>query len=224
MSRQLLVPLALLIAAPACAQVSGSVSVLTDYRYRGASLSDGRPALLVHAGYDFASGVYAGAQLASVRVDDEGGGAEAMVLAYFGRTGALPRDWHWDAGAQYAVFASSHEYDHGELYAGVGTRNAGIRLHYSDAYFGRGPAWYAQWDARRALSERWALLAHVGMTRIDEGRHAYNITDWTVGLGMTVGSHEVQLLWNGASGSPPYRLVPGYGEHDGPSLRWTRTW
>ena len=216
-------PLALLIAAPACAQVSGSVSVLSDYRYRGASLSDGRPALQVQAGYDFAHGVYAGLLLASVRVE-EGGGTEAMAVAYVGRTGPLPRDWHWDAGAQYAAFLRSHEYDHGELYAGIGTRNAGVRLHYADAYFGRGPAWYAEWDARHAMSDRWHLVAHAGMTWIDQGRTSHRLGDWTVGLGMTLGEHEVQLLWNGADGSPHYRSIPGYGEHDGPSLRWSRSW
>jgi len=223
-TRQVLVPLALLIAAPACAQVSGSVGVLTDYRYRGASLSDTKPALLVQGGYDFANDVYTGVLLASVRVDEEGGGTEAMALVYFGRTGALPRNWHWDAGVQYAAFSRSQEYDHGELYAGIGTRNAGVRLHYADDYFGVGPAWYAEWDGRHAMSDRWHLVAHAGVTWLDAGHATHRLTDWTLGAGLSLGNHEVQLLWIGADGAPHYRLVPGYGEHDGPVLRWTRSW
>ena len=203
------VPLALLVAAPACAQVSGSVSLLTDYRYRGASLSDGRPAVLLEGGYDFSHGVYAGLLLASVRVDEERGGGEAMALAYFGRTGALPRDWHWDVGAQYATFTHSHEYAHGELYAGIGTRNAGARLHYSNDYFGEGRAWYAQWDGRHALSEHWHVIAHGGMTWIEAGTRTQHLGDWAIGVGVTLRDHEVQLLWNGADAVSHYRPLPG---------------
>jgi hypothetical protein len=36
---------ALLSCTSACAQVSGSATLLSDYRFRGVSLSDGQPAV-----------------------------------------------------------------------------------------------------------------------------------------------------------------------------------
>ena len=62
------------------------------------------------------------------------------------------------------------------------------------------------------------------MTWIDEGREARHLYDWTMGVGMTLGDHEVQVLWSGADGSLHYRPVPDYGEHDGLALKWTRSW
>ena len=50
-----------LIAANVSAQVSGSLTLVSDYRFRGVSLSHNNPAAQLGAVYDDARGWYAGA-------------------------------------------------------------------------------------------------------------------------------------------------------------------
>ena len=228
MLRWLSVPLALMVAAPAWAQVSASVRAWSDYRYRGASLSDGKPALQLHAGYDAAGGGYAGAMLSSVRVG-ESGKAELMALAYAGWTLPLRGAWHADAGAQYVAFTQSHEYDYAELYAGLSTRKASLRLHYAADYFGGGSAWYAEYDIRHALSERWTVIAHAGLLRSDG---ISSRRDGFAGVSWARGGYEVLCLWDTASGGPrthaqyytAHYSAPGYDDDTGVVLRLTRSW
>ena len=201
-------PLAMLLAAPAAAQVSASASVWSDYRYRGASLSDGEPALQLHAGYDTPSGLYAGALLSSVRVD-ESRRSEAMAIAYAGWAWPLHADWHT------------------ELYFGISSRQASVRVHYSDDYFGGGSAWYAEGDLRHALSEHWHLIAHVGLLRGRQDDRSRSRRDGLIGIGWAHGNYEVQGMWSIARGGRrpyPHYSVPGYSEDVGPLLRLTRTW
>jgi uncharacterized protein (TIGR02001 family) len=221
-----LVSFALLaLAAPAGAQVSGSVSVLSDYRYRGASLSDGQPAVQLHLGYDFISGSYTGALLSSTRVDEREG-SELLTLIYLGKAWRLHDDWHWELGAQYTAFARSSGYNHPELYAGIGTQHAGVRLHYADQYFGQRPGWYVEYDARRLLTERWHLVMHAGVLRTNgEADRPYR-RDWSFGLGLAMKNYECQLLWVAAAGTSLHEgySTPGYGEDEGPVLRLARSW
>ena len=58
----------LLCASEACAQVSGSVTLVSDYRYRGISLSDGRPTAQLSVAYDRPDGWYMGAFASRVRL------------------------------------------------------------------------------------------------------------------------------------------------------------
>src|SRR3954462_13454357 len=57
------------VAGSAAAQLSGTVAGVTDYRYRGVTFSDRRPAAQAGLTYDDASGWYAGAFGSTVRLD-----------------------------------------------------------------------------------------------------------------------------------------------------------
>src|SRR6266508_589758 len=56
-----------LFASVAAAQISGTVNLVSDYRYRGTSLSDDKPAAQLGLTYDDASGWYAGLSASTVR-------------------------------------------------------------------------------------------------------------------------------------------------------------
>lgn len=225
MLRRVLVPLALFLAGPVSAQAFGGVSVLSDYRYRGASLSDDKPALQLHFGHDFAAGGYAGLQVSTVKVDDSAGDG-LQLLPYMGVVRPLRGGWHWEVGAQYAVFLRTHEYDYPEVFAGIGTEHAGVRVFYSNEYYGHWPAWYATFDGHHALSPRWRLLGHVGVLRSNGGEAGYR-RDWNTGVGLTVGDCELQLTWTGVDAGTQRgrRYDPaGYGEDPGWGLRLTYDW
>jgi uncharacterized protein (TIGR02001 family) len=51
------------------AQVSGHVALLSDFVFRGESLTEGRPALQAGIGYDHPSGLFVGGLASNVRID-----------------------------------------------------------------------------------------------------------------------------------------------------------
>ncbi len=122
-----LAPLALLAAAPAAAQglpafdLLGGVELLTDYRFRGISRSDGKPAArgtltLVHA-----SGLYTGVRATSLRT---GGGpdlGDGEFDLHAGWRGDLGGGFDLDAGLAYHAFAGAPGHaDLAEPYASIG--------------------------------------------------------------------------------------------------------
>src|SRR5436309_441909 len=58
--------------SPATAQASGAISIFTDDRYRGASLSDGRPVAILDFAYDAPSGFYGALTGKAATTRDEG--------------------------------------------------------------------------------------------------------------------------------------------------------
>ncbi len=99
---------ACLLAGAARAEVSGSASVVSDYRYRGVSLSNGEPAAQVDLNYDDRSGAYAGAFVSNVRL---GTPPAALVqwVPYGGASLRLANGVALDAGASYSELTSLSE-------------------------------------------------------------------------------------------------------------------
>jgi uncharacterized protein (TIGR02001 family) len=200
----------LLMCAGACrAQAAGSVAVVSDYRYRGISLSDGEPALQLQLDRDFASGAYAGLMLSSVRVYDTAG---MQWLPYAGivreRSGL-----RWEAGVQYHGF-TVRGLDFVQWFAGVGGERVQARLHYAPRYFGAIPAWYLEVDAQQRLSERWRLLGHAGVLRVggheDDADEDRLRSDLRIGVAAAWRAVDVQLAWVHACCAEDYRGGHGY--------------
>ncbi|RVT89431.1 hypothetical protein EOD43_21960 [Sphingomonas crocodyli] len=80
-------------AAPAAASgISGGVEVASDYRVRGLSWSDGRPAVTANVGVSLTDAIDFGVTAASLRGSVRHGGADALIrpsLRYFRNAGAV---------------------------------------------------------------------------------------------------------------------------------------
>src|SRR5882757_2484062 len=90
-----------MLAVPArgLAQVSVTAVVESDYRFRGVSLTDGKPDFKLAIAYDHASGAYAGA---SVVIGKNDGDSRVEALGYVGYLGFAKRTGAgltWDVGA-----------------------------------------------------------------------------------------------------------------------------
>ena len=83
--------------------VSGQVLLLTDYRFRGVSRSDGKPALQGQLTLTLPGGFYAGTRATSLRRQNLYGNAEFDV--YAGLTREIASGTTLDAGVQYYAFA-----------------------------------------------------------------------------------------------------------------------
>ncbi|PHV04340.1 hypothetical protein CSQ96_26425 [Janthinobacterium sp. BJB412] len=129
-----LAALFLLAAGGAGAQTSGSVTLSSDYRWRGESLSDGRAASQLAVNYDNAAGWYGGAQLASVRLRERDG---AQAITYAGLARRQASGWSWEAGASATVHSRDHASDYREGFVGLAGERLGVRLSLAPRYLGR---------------------------------------------------------------------------------------
>lgn len=193
----------LAIAADALAQLSGTAGVVSDYRYRGVSLSGNDPAAQAGVNYDDASGWYAGAFASTARSPIDGRhGAQAIFSG--GYATRLTSGLSVEMGADYSVLTAISSYDYAEVFAGFAFRELSGRLYYSPRYFGRdSKAVYAEANFAHPLQDNVRVLAHAGALRADADVHqgyAYRgVTgpqfDAAAGIAVDWQGFNVQLTW-----------------------------
>ena len=216
-----------LAASEVPAQISGTASVVSNYRFRGISLSENKPAAQLGLTYDDAQGWYAGAFASTTRFADSSGvGLQAVpFVGYAWRAGGLT----WDAGADYSAFSdATRRYNYPEVFLGAGSENISARLYYSPRYFGRGSgAVYGEINASRLLSDRVSLLAHVGVLRSNDDGAYYGsrdvIFDGRVGVGIDVDYVNVQLTWVGSTSPSAAYAITGVRSRNGPVVTLSRS-
>ncbi|UHQ20796.1 TorF family putative porin [Lysobacter sp. KIS68-7] len=215
--RAIVAACALACACAAHAQVSGSLGVVSDYRYRGYSLSDGDPALQASIAYDADSGLYGGLFASTVR---DAGEAGVQLVPYIGFARRDAQGRSWDVGARWSHFTTDDAWNYAELHAGVTLRRVALRVHYAPDYFGQVSDLYAEADGSVRVRERLRVLWHVGVSHsgspdrpvyaqgpdpypdngYSNGRYANQGTDRTridlrTGLAFETKVCDVQLTW-----------------------------
>ena len=212
--------LAALQQAVAQTAVSGSVSVLSDYRYRGQSLSDDKTAYQLTVNVDHTSGWYAGGFATSANVADTNG---AQLIGYAGYAQRLRSGISWEAGCTRTAYTSWHAADYSECYAGLAGERTGGRLYYSPRYLGRDDrTLYAEINTFYPLHEQVNLTGHVGLLHTLSGGAWPGIPasqryDARIGINLRLGDWSAQLARSYAqaesqpNGAPaaPYDPPPG---------------
>ncbi|MEO8628739.1 MAG: TorF family putative porin [Betaproteobacteria bacterium] len=204
------------IANIAQAQVTGQVSLLSDYRFRGESLSDEQPALQAGINYDHSSGLFIGALASNVRVGLGTTGLGAQF--YGGYAHALGKRASWDVGLVTYVYPSSQratEYNYTEAFVGAATDELSARVYYADDYFGAGArAAYVEGNLSHPLNERVALIAHIGylnigrVTAYPTSAQRSDQLDFKAGVGIGVAGFNLELSVVGTD-APRDRCVVG---------------
>ncbi len=171
------------------AQMSGDVALLSDYRFRGESLTEGRPALQAALNYDHSSGLFVGGLVSNVRIDPDVVGLSAQ--AYGGYTHAIGERASWDIGIVTYVFpqpSAGPTYDYTEAFVGVAFDTLSSRLYYTNSYFGGGQAVYLELNGSHAINERITLIGHVGYLALNQPREPVsggerdNLVDFLAGI------------------------------------------
>jgi len=179
----------------ACAQLSGTASVTSEYSQRGRSLSKGRMAPQLRLDYDAASGWYGGALLsrAALPYND----TDAQLVAYGGYTGQLSPGTTWEAGALDASFIGDQEYHYHEFYAGLARDRIAGRVYFSPSYYGGGKTLYAELNGSWPLRDRLSLVGHIGLLHPFSSDHEEyrQRVDLRIGLGYDIGAWNLQLAW-----------------------------
>jgi hypothetical protein len=132
------------------------VSAYSDFRYRGVSLSSGRPVGLLDLSYDASNGLY-GALSGSVVASREGVRPLGVTLngGYARRIG---RDLSADVGIVHSRFSQYSDVPTGrtysEVYAGLSSKYVGTRFSLSPNYIGK-----AHWTLHGEIN------GHVDLTK-----------------------------------------------------------
>jgi uncharacterized protein (TIGR02001 family) len=201
--------LSILAASPARAQAGASITLTSDDRFRGRSVSRGDPAAIVNLSFDHASGIYLGAAAAASIADGEP--RIINVQANIGFVHRLASGASVDLGivrSNYGEYSSGGRAAHyTEVYAGLLTRKIALYVHYSPDYFRPGMQnLYVELDGVVTPAQDWRLTAHVGASaRLagsatpGAGRIGY---DWRVGAAHSVGPFELQLALSGGGPMP----------------------
>jgi uncharacterized protein (TIGR02001 family) len=179
----------------ACADVSGSISVLSDYRYRGESLISGNPSLQADVTVDSDSGWYAGAFASGVTLDKRHG---TQLLAYGGYAHALQGAWSWDSGVTNTWFSTDDDYDFAEAYAGIASEHLNAKVFWSPDYFGSGAhTLYTEVNGSYPIFDSWRAIAHLGyLSRLSGNRYLPSSRrDNQIGIAKAFGNLTLQLTW-----------------------------
>ena len=180
--------------------MSGSATLVSDYRFRGISLSDERRAAQIAVSYDHGSGAYAGAFASSVRLAPEEGGVQALGYVGYALRGAAGLSW--DIGAAYSHFSKPGGYSYSEYHVGTAGTGWNGRLSYAPRYFGQQTsAVYAEVNMTPGSERALVPLLHFGWLRAEEPLYYGRRSRWDarVGIAYSLELMSFQLSWGTAS-------------------------
>jgi len=211
-----------LSAGSARAEIGASLTLASQDRFRGYSVSDGYPAGTMSLSYDDAGGAYFEASVTGAgtlsrgvhryRFEENAGYALRMVAGPTVDIGVVHADY-----SGYRIYGKKAVYT--EFYAGLIAGRFATHLHYAPDYFQRGVATlYGDVDGSLVLAPHLRATAHVGLLRQLKGprEQAGRLThDWNVGAVTDVGHLSFQLtLVSGAT----KRSFYGDADHGGTTI------
>lgn len=202
--------LACLSASAALAQVSGSAGIVSDYMYRGISLSAGKPAARLSLDVDGASGWFAGGQVVSGQLQPQSH-RNAQWLGYAGYARRLPSGLSWEAGMSAYAFHGAPDWNFREVFAGLSFENYAARLHYSPDYLGFGQRTvYAELSGGAQLAPGWRFFWRGGFLSAP-GNAGSSRAEGRIGVGTAVEGWQLQLSLDAARLRGQGAAGGGYG-------------
>ena len=157
------------LLSPASAQVdlTGSVSLQSDYRYRGQTPGDSGIVPQLTLNLDGNGGWYVGGFASPVTINQRYG---YKLQAYAGYAQRMGSTWSWEAGCSHIGYTQVHVNDFQECYGGLSAERISTRLYYSPRYFGYAArVLYGELNLFYPLHPRVNLIAHGGLL--------YNLSD-----------------------------------------------
>jgi len=211
--------LALLLAAPAAAQVTGSVTLQSDYRFRGYALGE-QPAAILNLSWDHTSGLYLNGSAIGSFDEDNGDPVLLGDIANIGYARRLGPRLSIEGGVtRFEYRERRSDYTHmTEAYVGVLGRGLSARIHYSPDYFDRHAATvYGEVEAVVEPIAKLRVNAHLGVLAwlsTPCGAPLPTRYDWLIGLSRPVGPFDLHaaLSVGGPGGNPYDHRAGGYGE------------
>jgi len=195
------------IGAAAQAEVTGTIGAVSDYDFRGVSLSAKDPAVQGSIDWAHDSGFYAGAWASNIDYGDEFDGNIEVDL-YAGFAGESEAGLGWDVGLVYYTYPDSSESNtklqieaYPELYAGLTYSFFELKQWYTNDYGGSDlDAFYTEGNATFELPANFSLGLHLGYNYGDAfdggpGEDDFDYMDYSIGVGYTLGHFDLNLKY-----------------------------
>jgi uncharacterized protein (TIGR02001 family) len=211
---------ALPFASPAAAQVGTSISIFSDDRFRGYSVSGGRPVGIFDVSYDAPNGFYAALSGSAVATRDDGLQPLGLQLNG-GYAKRLSSGLTVDLGivhSNYSRYSSRNaDKSYTEVYAGLAGKILASRISLSPDYLKPG-AWtvYGEVDANVPAGKKLRVTGHVGLLAPLDRRGYSGDTlrpelDWRLGLARDLGPVTLSVAWTGISRNRDLDQERSYG-------------
>lgn len=197
------------------AEVGVTASLFNDARFRGYSLSGGRPVGILDFAYDDASGFYTDAAVTGVlRRDSDPGLLGAQLTGGYARR--LKSGTTVDLGITHSTYSRYSNGQRGtsytEVYAGIARGAFSSRIFLSPHYFASGH-WtaYGEVNGNVSPARNWSVNGHVGVLvplRTPAGERYRKDVDWRIGVSRQVGRRlSLHAAWS--DGMPGYDFYYG---------------
>lgn len=197
---------------------TGSVTLASDYIFRGISQTQHRPAVQAGIEYAHLSGFYVGTWASNVSWVRETNLKADNSLEwdfYGGYRGALADDVTFDVGVLTYIYPGkilpgAEDTNSTELYGALGWKFLTVKYsHTVSSYLfgwegsdfdGQKTRGSGYWDVsvNYPLADGWSLQAHVGHQTI-KNRSSASYTDWKVGVSKEVGVGVLALAYTGTN-------------------------
>jgi uncharacterized protein (TIGR02001 family) len=200
-----------LVGTPASAQVAGDLTLQSDYRLRGRSLSAGEPALTLNLSYDHPTGVYLNGSTTGVLRD-----GDPAVLGLTGNVGYARRltpEVSFDSGIMWSEyrdrFGAGGAADYTEVYLGLYARRLSAHVYYSPDYYYPGVrTLYSEVEGAVEVPEKVRLSAHLGFLNYVAIPRGYprpdNEYDWRLAAARQFGALDLRAALTGGGPGPDY--------------------
>lgn len=173
-----------LAAAQSASPITGNMSLVSDYRFRGITQTFEEPAL--QGGFDYAhsSGLYIGNWNSSI--SDNFFNGSPLEMDFYGGYKGTAGGFGYDVGVLYYYYpGSSSKIDNTEVYAGVTWKFLSLKYFYAVSDFFSAPdtdgSDYIDFTATWDLGSGWGLVGHIGHQRI-KNNSAADYTDYKIGV------------------------------------------
>jgi uncharacterized protein (TIGR02001 family) len=184
-----------LCAVAAQAEITGTVTAISDYDFRGITQTAQDPALQGSLDYSHDSGFYVGAWASNVdfgdccdenwELDVYGGFRGGDTLTY-------------DVGLVYYTYPGADSINYPEIYGSLGYKWLSGKIWYSND-FGNSDesAWYYEANGTYELPANFGVSAHIGYSDGNYWDEFYDggYMDWSVGVTYALGNFTLGLKW-----------------------------
>lgn len=189
---------ATLVASQAHAELASTITLTSDYDFRGVTQTSLKPALQASLDYSHESGFYAGAWASNVNFG-KGTKSSAEIDLLAGFKGNFSEDFGYDVGVvRYSYLPTDDDVAFNEIYAGVNLQAFSLKYWYANSYGNLGDsASYIEANVAVPLPQEFGLALHAGHSSGDYWKNTADgaYSDYSVGFTKTLGNFTATLKW-----------------------------